>query len=543
MIMNFERFLGRFSWRTKILALTGIMSLGSVAVGAMGAYSILNLSKQVNKANASAAVRMNTVEDAQFALLRMGIAQTEVIARVDKKEIRVASVAAIKAASDLDEKLAKLREVLPEDANVAELQQLVKEINPKRMEVIKLARKDRDLEALRALEVMEPLFRRVDELSETVINEQRIAMDNQLVEIEDAGTNTVYMLMIFVAVSFAVSVALSLILARFAVKPMFALEKAMQSLSEGDLCMKLETGAKDEVGRMVNAMSKTVGDLHSIVTNIYAGTETLGTQSESVAQTADSIHDVSTRLHSSVKDIKQDAEIVNSTTQGAVAELERAAMRAQQSADTSESMAHKINDTAVSFERFQENMEHTAQVTRELSDTADTITAITKTIRDISSQTNLLALNAAIEAARAGEQGRGFAVVADEVRQLASRTEDATSEISGLVETISSSVGNAVQMLEGSVNESRENIERLKSVSDETSLSRDQSVHLRDAMHEVVQMIGEQERAVNGINDAVNSLVDLSDETNSQIELLHGLSGELNGAATDLGHVVDKFKL
>ena len=91
--------------------------------------------------------------------------------------------------------------------------------------------------------------------------------------------------------------------------------------------------------------------------------------------------------------------------------------------------------------------------------------------------------------------------------------------------------------------ESAENIERLTSVSEETSLSRDQSVQLRDAMHEVVHMIGEQERAVGGINEAVNSLVELSDETNSQTQTLHGLSGSLNDAAGDLGQLVDKFKL
>ena len=110
-----------------------------------------------------------------------------------------------------------------------------------------------------------------------------------------AGQQTVMVLMMVVAISIAVSVALSLVLARFAVKPMFALESAMQALSEGDLRMQLETGSKDEVGRMVNAMSKTVMDLNSIVTNIYGGTETLSTQAESVAQTADGIHDVSTR--------------------------------------------------------------------------------------------------------------------------------------------------------------------------------------------------------------------------------------------------------
>ena len=543
MIKRFEKFLGRFSWRTKILALTGIMAIGTIAVGAMGAFSILKLSEEVNAANARSALRINTVEDAQFALLRMGVAQAEVIARVDTKEIREAAIAAIRAASHLDEQIVKLREVLPESKEVAELQELVQEINPRRMEVIKLARKDRDLEALRALEVMRPLFTRVDELSEAIINGQRAAMEQQLIEIENAGRQTILVLMIFVAVGLVISIALAMLLARFAVRPMFALEQAMVALSQGDLRVQLDQAGKDEVGTIIKAMNSTVSDLHSIITRVHGGTATLSGQAESVAQSADDIHGVSTRLHTSVKGIKEDAEIVVSTTNGAVTELEGAALKAQESADSSENMAHKINETAVSFERFQEHMEQTAQVTRDLSKTAETITAITKTIRDISSQTNLLALNAAIEAARAGEQGRGFAVVADEVRQLASRTEEATSEISGLVETISGSVGNAVQLLESSVSESRENIERLKEVSSETSLSRDQAVHLRDVMHEVVQMIGEQERAVHGITEAVNSLLELSGETNSQTELLHGLSGELNQAAADLGHVVDKFKL
>ena len=226
-----------------------------------------------------------------------------------------------------------------------------------------------------------------------------------------------------------------------------------------------------------------------------------------------------------------------------MSELEQAAERAQQTADSSEQTAKKISDTAASFERFQQHMENTAQVTRDLAKTAETITDITKTIRDISAQTNLLALNAAIEAARAGELGRGFAVVADEVRQLATRTDVATSDISGRVDTISSSVSHAVELLETSVEESRENIESLAQVEQDTFSSRDQAVYLRDAMHEVVNMIAEQERAVEGINEAVNGLFELSEETGEQTEKLHSLSSELNHAAADLGTVVDKFKL
>jgi methyl-accepting chemotaxis protein len=543
MMEQFEQFIGRFRWRTKILALTAIFSLGTVAVGGMSAYSIFNLSDEVQAAYSKSTAQMNIIEDAQITLLKMGTAQANVIANVESSATRAAAVVAISAASDLEERIHRVQEILPNDIKVKELQQLIQEIKPKRMEVIKLARRDRDSDAINVLKVLEHKFNRIDELAETIITEQRQAIDEQLKEIEAASYRTVYLLMVFVGIGLIVSVVLSIILARFAVKPMFALEKAMLSLSNGDLRTKLGNAGKDEVGRMVNAMSNTVSDLHAVVTNIHASTNTLSSQAESVAEMANGIHNVSSRLHDSVGHIKHDAETVMSSTNGAVSELEGAAVKAQETADTSESMVEKINATSKNFERFQEHMEHTARVTRDLSKTAETITAITNTIRDISSQTNLLALNAAIEAARAGEQGRGFAVVADEVRLLASRTEEATSDISGLVESISSSVDNAVGMLETSVSESRENISCLKSISEETSLSRDQAMHLRDVMHGVVNMIGEQEQAVLGINDAVNLLFDLSSETSGQTEKLHGLSANLNEAATNLGHTVDKFKL
>jgi methyl-accepting chemotaxis protein len=543
MIRQFERFLGKFSWKAKILGLACIFALGTLAVGAMGAYSIIKLSKEVAEANTRSTERTHIIEEAQFALLRMGAAQAEVIARVDVTEIKKAAVAAIKAAADLEEKIHNLRQALPDDPKVAELQKLVQDLKPRRMQVITLARRDRDDEALGALEVMVPVFNRVDELADAIIVEQRVAMDNLLIEIEEKGRQTVLVLMIFVAIGFIVSILLSLVLARFAVKPMFVLERAMAALASGDLQVKLNESGRDEVGRMVSAMNSTVEDLHAIVTRIQHGTNTLSSEAGQVAIAADKIHNVSTRLHKGVKGIKDDAEVVMSTTNGAVHELEQAAERAQQTADSSESTVDTLSKTTAGFERFQTHMENTAEVTRDLARKAESITAITKTIRDISSQTNLLALNAAIEAARAGEQGRGFAVVADEVRQLATRTESATSEISALVESISGSVNNAVELLDRSVSESSENISGLKQAVQETVHNRDQAVYLRDAMHEVVNMMGEQEQAVGGINTSVNGLFELSAETSKQTEMLHSLSAKLNEAAADLGHIVDKFKL
>jgi methyl-accepting chemotaxis protein len=239
MVKAFEQFLGRFSWRAKILGLAAIFALGTLAVGAMGAYSIINLSEDVKVQNAKSTERTQIIEEAQFALLRMGTAQAEVIARVDVTEIKKAAVTAIRAAADLEEKLHNLHQVLPDDPKVVELQRLVQELKPRRMQVITLARRDRDDEALGALEVMVPVFNRVDELADTIIAEQRLATKQYLVDIEKKGTQTVYVLMVFVGIGFIVSILLSLVLARFAVKPMFLLERAMAALATGDLQVKL----------------------------------------------------------------------------------------------------------------------------------------------------------------------------------------------------------------------------------------------------------------------------------------------------------------
>ncbi len=543
MINQFELFLAKFNWRTKILLLAGIFSLGTVAVGVMGGYSILKLTADIKAANAESSHRMNYVGDAEMALLTMARAQADVISHVDRKEIRKASVAAIKAASFLDEKIQALAQAMPDDAAVIELSQLVEKIKPKRMEIIKLARKNKDAEALVVLNSLKQDFDRIDELGQQLVHEQRKNTERVIADIEAKGEQTIQLLAGFVLISFVISIAISLVIARFAVKPMFSLEKAMNALATGDLRVTLNEAGEDEVGRMIAAMNRTLTDLHDIVARIHGGTATLNDEAENIAQAADSMQAVFSQLHSSVEGLRGDSETVRTTTSSVVSELERAAERAQETADSSESTAKRISDTAASFERFQQHMESTAQVTRDLAKTAETITDITKTIRDISSQTNLLALNAAIEAARAGEMGRGFAVVADEVRQLATRTDAATSDISGLIDTISSSVSQAVNLLDTSVDESRENIAALAQVEQDTFSSRDQAVCLRDAMHEAVNMIAEQERAVDGINEAVNGLFELSSETGEQTRLLHELSSGLNQAASDLGTVVDKFKL
>jgi len=569
--MNLERLLANISWRKKILGFAGIFVVGMILVGALGGYTIYMQNQEMQKQNQEmltqnkemqmefkdSQTHVEAAANARIAILGMGRAQAEVISAAESADIREAAIKAIAASSLLDESIQNLNATVKNNPSVTELVSLIDKIKPQKMEVIKEARQNNDDTALGHVKDMLGMMNRVEQLSEDLIAQERDAQNKllekraqmiqeraQIVEarIRD-GQRTTYLLIAFIVFGILGGLVVSITAAQLMTKPLLMLEKSMNDLAMGDLRIKLSEAGNDEIGRTIAAMSKTVSNLHSAVTGIRVGASNLYGEAEKVSHGSQEIQGVSTRLHDAVTNIKEDADVVLGTIDQAMGQLQQASGKAEETSQTVKATSEKITATVTSFHRFQENMEKTANVTRELAKTAETITTITKTIRDISAQTNLLALNAAIEAARAGEQGRGFAVVADEVRELATRTDGATNEISSLVETITNSVNQAATMLETSVSEARQNIDRLQEVSGDTANTSEQANFMLDTMNEVVNVIGEQEEAVKHINSAVHGLFELSEETSRQTEVLRNLSHALNSASGDLNQVVDKFKL
>ena len=333
MIAYFEAFLSHFSWRTKILGLAGIFLLATIAVGVLSAYSLLNLTEEFKSLHDQSAKRLNIIQDAQQAILEMSEAQSNVIANVDRVKIRGAAVGAIKAASHLEEKLHVLEEGMPNDTKVRELSALAQELKPKRMEIIKLARQNKDAEALQVYDLMKDSFDRVDELSAQITVEQREKITKALVLIEQRGMRTIWMLGMFIVGGFVFSILVSVIASHFAVKPIFKLEKSMDALATGDLTLQLNTSGRDEISRIVNAMGAMVADLNAMVRKISAGSETMTHEAAQVNDAANRLQDVFTKLHNSVEGIKGDAETVSVTTASAVRELEEAAGRARRTID------------------------------------------------------------------------------------------------------------------------------------------------------------------------------------------------------------------
>ncbi|CUA81797.1 MULTISPECIES: methyl-accepting chemotaxis protein [Gulbenkiania] len=328
-------------------------------------------------------------------------------------------------------------------------------------------------------------------------------------------------------------------------KGLVVLKSAMEDIARGagDLTRQLEARGQDEIADTARAFNQFVAQLNTLFRGLRdeAGGVIRGVQSASslVGQVADSS--------------RQMADVSSSNA----ATLEEITVSISHIADNSREADQLVQDTgrelessASNMQRLAEGMESTVGAVRGLESMlgvldkrSQEISGITNVIRDIADQTNLLALNAAIEAARAGEQGRGFAVVADEVRKLAERTAQATLEISGMVNAIRDETSRAVGDVNQTVGAVDQGVELTRSAVENIGRIRASMQAVVDKMHEIAHSTTEQHNATTLIaqsTEAINNRVIENDEA------LHTVSStlqQLSGSAGNMDTAFSRFKL
>jgi len=253
----------------------------------------------------------------------------------------------------------------------------------------------------------------------------------------------------------AASVLMLLILAavlwmiRLTLKPIYQMRLMMQQIAagEGDLTQTLPANSQDEIGDIARAFNRMMQRLRSLITDVQGATIQIASAAEQQSQVTAHSLDLVNHLHSQAEQVSAAVHEMASASQDVSQSTIAAREAAHEGRSSTERGEQVVNSEMEAVHHLADEIEEAAQVIRELNDHSHQIGGILGVIRDIADQTNLLALNAAIEAARAGEQGRGFAVVADEVRSLATRTQEATGEIEQTIEILQRGAGQAVNVM------------------------------------------------------------------------------------------------
>lgn len=312
---------------------------------------------------------------------------------------------------------------------------------------------------------------------------------------------------------------------------------------EGDLTRRLTAERRDELGEVSLWFNRFVENVHGIVTLIARSTVEVSSACHQLSSTAEQIATAAEEVAFQSGTAATASEEMSATSNEISRNCGEAASSSKRASDTARGGAAVLHETLQGMEKIATNVRESARTVLNLGTRSDQIGEIVGTIEDIADQTNLLALNAAIEAARAGEQGRGFAVVADEVRALAERTTRATREIAEMIKTIQSETGGAVETMNTGVAE----VEKGMESSRKSGEALHRILEVIDEVNREIDLIAtaaEEQTAVTGeISTNVHQIKDVVSETARGAHETADAAAHLNRMADDLQKIVARFKL
>ncbi len=348
---------------------------------------------------------------------------------------------------------------------------------------------------------------------------------------------------VFIVLAVVLTVVLALVLTRSIVKPLSEAVEVARTVASGDLSKSIQVEGADEPAQLLEALKAMQLGLRETIQHIADSSNQLASASEELHAVTE---DTNRGLHQQNNEIEQAATAVNEMT-SAVDEVARNAVSTSEASRESERTAQRGRDqvlrTVTSISSLAENVTATAGEVGDLANKIRDISKVLEVIRAIAEQTNLLALNAAIEAARAGEQGRGFAVVADEVRLLAQRTQQSTQEIEQMIGGIRQGTDHAVTAMQGSNTLAHSTLELAQSAGqalDEITRSiseiNERNLLIASASEEQASVTREVDRNLVNIRD-------LSLQSSAGANQTSASSQELSRLAIDLNSLVSKFRL
>ncbi len=362
-------------------------------------------------------------------------------------------------------------------------------------------------------------------------------------EAESGVSNAVVLIFIVVLVSIVLAVGIALLTVRSITTPLAKVNEILGVVASGDLTKKLDDSASDEFGELARNCNQVISNLRQLIQGIISRSTQLAAASEQTSAITVQSTQAIREQKSQVTQAATATTEMSSTSQGVMQSSSDALAEIKHADSEAERVKGISNTNKQTILQLSQEVEQASKVINKLHQDSASIGSILDVIRGIAEQTNLLALNAAIEAARAGEQGRGFAVVADEVRSLASKTQSSTQEIQAMIQVLQSGAHAAVEAM----NKGRRQAENCVTQTEVAAEALDSITHAVHLAHDMSEQIShaarEQNQVSHEISKLLESIVNIAEETASGAEQTSDSSHEVARLAEELRQSVDQFKV
>jgi len=350
---------------------------------------------------------------------------------------------------------------------------------------------------------------------------------------------------VLVLIAVLLTVAVAWYFPRLIVGPLNELTQVLNELAsgKGDLTKKMPRMGNDEIGKLAHSFNRFLSGMRGLIQSIQAVANEVHGASQHLKEGAQDGQTVSERYASSMDMVSTANHEMGAAIQEVSSNTQQVASEAKSADDVAQTVYREFSKAMAEIEDLAASVDRSAQVISELSEETNNIASVLDVIKGIAEQTNLLALNAAIEAARAGEQGRGFAVVADEVRTLASKTQTSTGDINDMIDKLRAGVDRAVESMNEGQKKAGQTVEHAQKSQTGIKDVSSTLVSISDRIIQIASAIEEQTSVIDEINQNLEGVKDLSGTAKAHANSIGQAVSGLNQQANALDKQVSSFKV
>lgn len=378
---------------------------------------------------------------------------------------------------------------------------------------------------------------------ETVQQRERSLLDSRSQDAAQAKSFVLTTLLVGGLVILVFSVFIALYLKTSLQSRLQVAKELVSAVADGKLTNIIDSSGGDEIADLLKALARMQTQLHQLMSQIKTAAADLSGASSTVASTTEQLSASAEEQSRASSSIAAAVEQLSVSIDSVSANASEARTIAGKSGQQAQQSSKVINDTVASMERIAQVVRSASSRIEELGKQSEQISSIVNVIKGIADQTNLLALNAAIEAARAGEQGRGFAVVADEVRLLAQRTTQSTTEISGMIDVILNGTVDAVGQMSTGVEQVNMGVELAGQAGSAIDVIQHSFQQVVSVVESISMSLQEQNAASNEVAGHIERIATMSAQNSEATRHNSEVAHELRTLSNGLNHAVARFTL